>query len=239
MRKIVSVRFFAVVLVLAAAVSTAPFIVMPAGAAQEALTLDGVLRQLDRAAGSFRSLSADLERTKVTVVVNDKSTETGQIQVRHDGKMRIEFTAPDPETILRDGDRLYLYKPKIGQVEEYDLGKHRSLVDQFLLLGFGTSGQDLKQSYDISLGGEETLGGVKVVRLELTPRTNDVRNEISKIELWIDESNWLPAQQQFYETGTGDYFIVRYTHIVRNPNLADSLFKPHWPGGTTKVKPQS
>ncbi|MGC1168726.1 MAG: hypothetical protein WA886_07470, partial [Candidatus Acidiferrales bacterium] len=43
------------------------------------LNLDGVLRSLDRDAKNFRSLSADVERTKVTVVVNDKSTETGSI----------------------------------------------------------------------------------------------------------------------------------------------------------------
>lgn len=219
-----------------------PLLISTAGiptSQQASLTLENVLKQMDAQAADFHSLTADLDRTKVTVVVNDKSTESGRILVRRDDKMRIELTAPDPQTILRDGDHLFIYKPKIKQVEEYDLGKHRSLVDQFLLLGFGTSGQDLKKSYDVTLGGEETLGGAKVVRLELNPRSEDVRNEITKIELWIDEGNWLPAQQQFYETGTGDYFIVRYTHMVRNGNLNDSVFKPHWPGGTNKVKPQS
>ena len=37
--------------------------------------------------------------------------------------------------------------------------------------------------------------------------------QISKIELWIDEGTWLPAQQQFFETGSGDYFIIRYTNV--------------------------
>ena len=89
---------------------------------------------------SFHSLTADLERTKVTVVVNDKSTQSGKISVRSDGKMRIELTQPDPQTILRDGDNFYIYNPKIHRVEEYNLGKKKSVVDQFLLLGFGTSG---------------------------------------------------------------------------------------------------
>ena len=63
-------------------------------------TVDSLLKQLDTQAGSFRSLTADLERTKVTVVVNDRSTQSGQIFVRSDGKMRIEITQPDPQTIL-------------------------------------------------------------------------------------------------------------------------------------------
>src|SRR5947209_5552183 len=179
-------------------------------------TLENVLKQLDTQAVEFHSLTADLERTKVTVVVNDKSTESGKIFVRRDDKMRIELTQPDPRTILRDGDDFYIYNPKIHRVEEYNLGKKKSLVDQFLLLGFGTPGSELKKSYSISLQGEETLDNRTVVLLELLPKSDDVRNQLSKIQLWIDESTWLPAQQKFDETGSGDYFIIRYKNIQRN-----------------------
>jgi outer membrane lipoprotein-sorting protein len=65
-----------------------------------------------------------------------------------------------------------------------------------------------------------------------------VRNQLSKIQLWFDESTWLPAQQKFYETGSGDYFIIQYKNLARNVRIADSEFKPHWPRGTTHVKPQ-
>ena len=201
-------------------------------------TLESVLKQLDTQAGEFHSLTANLERTKVTVVVNDKSTESGQIFVRRDDKMRIDLTQPDPRTILRDGDNFYIYNPKIHRVEEYNLGKKKSLVDQFLLLGFGTSGAELKKGYVVTLQDEESLDNRKVVLLELTPKSDEVRNQLSKIELWIDESTWLPAQQKFYETGSGDYFIIRYKNMVRNVRIADSQFKPHWPHGTTRVKPQ-
>ena len=118
-------------------------------------TLESVLRQLDQEARTFRSLTADMERTKVTVVVNDKSTETGKIFVRRDDKMRIEFNPPDEKTVLRSGNEFSLYNPKIKQVEDYDLGKHRALVDEFLLLGFGTSGADLQKGYLVTLIDEE------------------------------------------------------------------------------------
>ena len=201
-------------------------------------TLESVLKHLDTQAGDFHSLTADLERTKVTVVVNDKSTESGKVFVRRDDKMRIELTQPDPRTILRDGNDFYIYNPKIHRVEEYNLGKKKSLVDQFLLLGFGTSGTDLKMSYSIALQGEEVLDGQKVLLLELTPKSEDVRNQLSKIQLWFDETTWLPAQQKFYETGSGDYFIIRYKNMSRNVKIDDSQFKPHWPRGVSHIKPQ-
>ena len=148
--------------------------------------------------------------------------------------MRIELTQPDPRTILRDGDNFYIYNPKIHRVEEYNLGKKKSVVDQFLLLGFGTSGSSLKESYTITLQGEETLDNRKVILLELLPKTDEVRKQLSKIQLWLDESTWLPVQQQFFETGSGDYFIIRYRNINRNVRIPDNEFKPHWPHGTTK-----
>jgi len=89
------------------------------------------------------------------------------------------------------------------------------------------------------LMGEDKLDDRKTIRLELTPKSDAVRNQISKIEIWLDESSWLAVQQQLYEAGSGDYSIVRYTKIVRNPPLPDSAFKPRWPKGTQRVKPQN
>jgi outer membrane lipoprotein-sorting protein len=223
---------------LCAAVALLTIAPAPSASQQTGWTLETILKQLDTEAGQFHSLKADLERTKVTVVVNDKSTESGQIFVRRDDKMRIELTQPDPRTILRDGDQFYIYNPKIHRVEEYDLGKRKALVDQFLLLGFGTSGTALRQSYDVNFQREETLDNRKVVLLELTPKSDEVRKQLTKIQLWIDESTWLPAQQRFDETGIGDYFIIRYRNVSRNVKIPDSEFKQHWPHGTTRVKPQ-
>jgi chaperone LolA len=201
-------------------------------------TLESALKQMDAQSADFNSLTADVERTKVTVVVNDKSTESGRIWVRRDDKMRIELTQPDERTILRDGDNFYIYNPKIRRVEQYNLGKKKSVVDQFLLLGFGTSGNSLKESYTITLKGEDTLDGKKAVLLELVPKTDEVKQQLSKIQLWLDETTWLPVQQQFFETGSGDYFIIRYKNMTRNVHIPDTEFKPHWPHGTSKIQPQ-
>jgi len=202
------------------------------------MTIEEVLKQLDHEAKNFRSLTAAMERTKVTVVVNDRSVESGRILIRGDDKMLIELTQPDPRTILRTGDDLYIYNPKLKRVEEYNIGKHRAEAQQFLLLGFGSSGNDLKKGYLVTLLAEEVIDRKKTLLLELTPKNEKVRNQVAKIHLWIDVSSWLPIQQKFFETGSGDYFTVHFTNIVRNPRLSDSQFKPTWPKGTQKVKPQ-
>lgn len=226
---LLAVIMTAVVLANASAMRTAP-------QSREVLTLQTVLDNLNREARDFHSLTATVERTKVTVVVNVKSTETGTIWV-HGDKMRLDLKSPDPRTILRAGDTIFVYTPGLKQVEEYNLGKHRDLVNEFLLLGFGTSGHDLEKGFLPTFIGEPVLDHQKTALLELTPKAVDARNQIARVRLWLDEANWLPVQQEFFETGTDDYFIVRYTNISRNPQIADSRFKPSWPKGTQKIRP--
>lgn len=192
---------------------------------------------MDRSAKEFRSLTADIENVKYTAVVNDKSIETGQIWVRHDQKMRIEFTKPEPRTILRTGDSLFIYNPKIQRVDEYDLGKNRSMVDQYVRLGFGTKSEDLKKSYLVTVIGEEELDHRKTVVVELTPKSDQIRSQISRIDMWIDEASWLPLQQKFYETGSNDYILFHYTNLIENLKIPDSKFKQDWPKGTVREKP--
>ena len=223
-------------LILAAFVSPA-FVSARSGQSHPPVSVESALRQLDAQSKTFHSLSADVERTKVTVVVNDHSTEDGTLSVRGD-KMLLEMKAPNARTILRSGDTLYVYTPGLKRVEEYNLGKNRSLVDQFLLLGFGTSGRELEKDFLVTVLGEPSLDDKKTVELELTPKSQEFRNQISKIQIWFDQSNWLPVQQQFFETGSGDYFVIRYSNIVRNPGFGKSQFEPHWPKGTEKIKPQ-
>lgn len=205
---------------------------------QSTWTQKEVLKQLDQEAKGFRGLTANIERTKVTVVVNDKSVESGRVVIRRDDKMRIELTHPDPRTILRTGDDLFVYNPKLKRAEEYNIGKHRAEAEQFLMLGFGTSGGDLEKNYLVTLQGEELIDKKKTLLLELTPKNDKVRNQIAKINLWIDTATWMPIQQQFLETGSGDYFLVKFTNIVRNPRIPDSTFRQDWPKGTQKIKPQ-
>ncbi len=173
----------------------------------------------------------------MTVVVNDRSTETGSILVRGD-KMLLEMKPPDARTILRTGDNVYVYTPGLKRVEEYNISKNRTLIDQFLTLGLGTSGKDLEKHYLVTLQGEPALDDKKTLELELTPKSEAVRNQFSKIQIWFDESSWLPVQQEFYETGSGDYSIIRYSKIVKNPDIRETVFKPHWPKGTERIKPQ-
>jgi outer membrane lipoprotein-sorting protein len=202
-------------------------------------TTDSVLAMMDKSARDFHTLTADIEHIKYTDVVKDTSAETGKLLVRRDEKMRIEFFKPDRRTILRTGDSLFVFTPKINRVEEYDLGKNREMVDQYVLLGFGTKSDNVRKSYEVSVMGETELDNKKTVQIELTPKSDQMRKQIAKIQMWIDESSWLPIQQKFFESGSEDYLIFHYTNVMKNLKIGDNQFKQDWPKGVTRTKPRS
>ncbi|HKO05534.1 MAG TPA: outer membrane lipoprotein-sorting protein [Candidatus Acidoferrales bacterium] len=210
-----------------------------AGQGHSAVSAEAVMRELDREAKELHSLSADIERTSVTVVVNDRSTESGRIFMRTDGKMRIELTKPDQRTILRNGDKVWHYLPKTKRVEEYDISKYGALADSLLTIGLGSSGSTLKKHYLVTVLGEESLENRKTVQLELVPKDEKFRNQIDRIQLWVDTTSWLAIQQKFFETGAGDYIVINYRNITTNTKMPESDFKPKWPKDVKVVKPQS
>jgi outer membrane lipoprotein-sorting protein len=210
-----------------------------AGQARSAMSTDTVMRELDREAKNLHSLTADIERTSVTVVVNDRSTESGRIFMRTDGKMRIELTKPDQRTILRNGDKVWHYLPKTKRVEEYDISKYGALADSLLTIGLGSSGSSLRKHYLVTVLGEESVESRKTVQLELVPKDEKFRNQIDRIQLWVDTTTWLAIQQKFFETGSGDYIVINYRNISTNTKMPENDFKPRWPKDVKVVKPQS
>jgi outer membrane lipoprotein-sorting protein len=200
-----------------------------------------VLSKVDEAAAGFRSVSADIRQVYHVAVINDDNVDTGVMRLKRprprEFKMLIDITAPDAKTVAVGGGTVEVYYPKIKTVQVYDLGKNRGLVDQFLLLGFGSSSKELAGAYNIRNGGAEMIAGQRTTRLELTPKTPEVLQHLSKVDLWLSDATGYPVQQKFHLPG-GDYRMVTYTNVKINPDLADSALKLQVPRGVKREYPQ-
>jgi len=199
--------------------------------------LGEILTRMDEASKNLKTVSANLEYTKVTVVVNDRSTEYGKLYFRNakSPEILLEFDRPEPKTILFKKNKAEMYLPKINQIQEYDLSHHSEIVQQFLLLGFGTESNPLRKAYDVKLVGEEDVNGDTTAVLELTPLKANVAAQIAKVSLWINEESWLPVEQKFFEPG-GDYLETKYTSVVVDRVLPSTVFEIPAAKGAKRVK---
>ncbi|MDQ6704488.1 MAG: outer membrane lipoprotein carrier protein LolA [Acidobacteriota bacterium] len=206
--------------------------------------LDAVLAQMDASAAAFKSMSANIKRISHTAVINEDSVDSGTIKLkrsrkgaRSDTRMIVDLTAPDRKTVALEGDTFQIYLPKIKTVQEYDLGKKRDLLDQFLLLGFGTPGRELSRAYDTTFAGAETVEGHKAGHLQLIPKSPEVLKQLKKVDLWISDDTGYPLQQKFTQP-SGDYTLVTFSDLKANPNVPDSVLKLQLPKGVKREYPQ-
>ena len=206
----------------------------PAGEADE------VLDRIDKAGATFRGMSAKVRRVSHTAVINEDNVDSGTMLLKRphprDMRMLVDLTEPDQKTVAFQGRKLEVYYPKIQTVQEFDVGKSRELLDQFFLVGFGTTRAELANAYNIRPLGAEAVGGHKAERLELVPKSKEVLQHLLKFELWISDTGY-PVQQKFYLPG-GDYMLVTYSDMKINPDLPDSALKLHTPKDVKREYPQ-
>ncbi len=189
--------------------------------------LEKVLDEMDKAAAGFKTAQANFVWDQYTKVVNDHDNQKGTIYFRRDPKgvqMAADITEPGKKYVLYTGNTVRVYQPGIDQVNKYDVGKNKSDIESFMVLGFGGRGHDLLKSFDVKYDGTEKIGNVDAQKLELTPKSQSLRNNFSRIVLWIDPETGMSVQQQLFSPN-GDYRLAKYSNIKRNEKIADTVFK--------------
>lgn len=202
--------------------------------------LADILARMDRAAQEFRALSASMKRIQFTAVINESNDMDGVVRLKRikNGTVGIvDFQHPEQRTVYVNGHNIQIYYPKANTVEIYDSSKYTANIDQFLLLGFGTSSAELQKSYDLKMAGMETIGGVATTRIEMTPKSDELKKLITKIELWIPEGQDTPIREKVTEPSK-NYELITYSDVKVNPSLPDSSFELKLPEKVKKIRPQ-
>jgi len=194
-----------------------------------------VLGRMDKAASDFKSMTAQVNWTTHTEVLNEDDKETGTVTMKKvlPGEVQglVDFTSPDRKTITFEKRKFQEYLPKMKTVQVFDLEKHGEQLDKFLMIGFGTSGMELAKDYDVSMLGTANVSGQPSIHLQLMPKAPDARQYVQKLELWIPEQgDPYPLQEKIFEP-SGDYRRVTYSDLKINPPLQPDALQLKLPPG--------
>ena len=205
------------------------------GRAQSSYTLDQVFAKMDEVSKTFHSVQADIERTHVTVLVNDRDISAGKFYYVRQGKeprVKLELAKPMVQYLLINKGKLQIYAPNLKQVQEASLGEHQGIVEMFMALGFGQSSEDLKKNFTVSVGGEEAVDGKKTTVLELKPKNSST---FKSVRMWMDQQRWISVQIKTTEN-SGDYMSLKFMNIKLNGNISDSVFELKMPKDVHVIK---
>jgi outer membrane lipoprotein-sorting protein len=231
MNRPTAVKFVCWILFLVGAIANAAL-------APEDSSLENVLQKMDEAGGKFRSAQASFTWQQYNKVIDEVAeTQKGKIYFRRSGKdiqMSAEITQPETKVLIFSDGKIQIFQPRIEQVDVYDAGSHREEFESFLVLGFGGGGHDMLKSFDVKYQGEEKLEGVNTSKLDLTPKSEKVRQQFAHILLWIEPGRGVSIQQQLFQA-SGDYRMAKYSEIELNQKVPDSAFKLKTSGKTKTI----
>ena len=189
---------------------------------------DKVLRRLDEAAKDFRSTQADFQFDSVeTDPIHEDDVQKGTVYYeRKAGAFQMaahirEFNGkPAPKVYAYSGGAVRLYEPMVDQLTTLTkAGQYES----WFMLGFGASGKELEEKWDIKYLGPEKIDGVTTQKLEMVAKDANVRKNIPKVTVWMDTDRGVSLQQVF-DQGGGQSRTCHYTNIKVNQRLPGDAF---------------
>jgi len=178
---------------------------------------DVVLKSLEKAGQALKTMKADFVETKVLVLLNDRQETRGDVMLHVPGRLRWNYTSPQPSVMLIKDGSFARYIPKSKQVFR---GEARGEAD--LLVGFGPGAAGLGRKYEVTLVGKEDVGGAPSWVLDLKPRAGE-SGLFSALRLWVDEARSIPVQTRLTEP-TGDYTTIRFDKVEINGRLPPGAF---------------
>lgn len=186
------------------------------------------IEKLNQAARSFHNATADFEfdRTQ-TDPVPDTDVLKGVAYYERKGSdfqmaahIRENNGKPALKTYTFSKGILKLDEPGINQVTTV---QQASKFTDYIMLGFGASGDELAAKWEIKDQGAESVGGVMTEKLELVAKDPTVKKNIPKVTIWMDLSRAVSVKQ-VWDQGQGQSRENTYTNIKVNQALPKDAF---------------
>jgi outer membrane lipoprotein carrier protein len=184
------------------------------------------------AASSLDTLKAFLDQTtsakaRFAQMVLDKNMKqlqqaTGTMQFSRPGKFRWEYDKPYEQTIVGDGEKLWIYDKDLNQVTVRKLDSALGSSPAALLAGSNA----IEKSYTLTnLGNQEGLDW-----LEAVPKTKDTAFERIRLGFSKKGLEAMELHDQF-----GQVTVIKFADVERNLKLSPKIFEFAPPKGADVI----
>jgi outer membrane lipoprotein carrier protein len=190
------------------------------------LSVDQLLTGIEKAySGKGFSAAFDQEATIKAMQITD--TAQGQLFVRRPGKMRWEYTAPEPQIIITDGASLWVYRPLDKQVMT---GTAPAFFGDGKGAGFLSDIRLVRKSFDVGLEKTDMAGEY---RLRLTPKQKTP--DVSAVHLSVSADTFI-ITDVVTVNAYGDETWIKLKDYRFDQSFENEVFAFDIPPGTDVLK---
>ncbi len=193
-------------------------------------TVEEVLAGYCRAREATVALETKFTQRKILTLFDEEEIAKGTLYFAHPDRIRWQYSEPDRSTTVINGNWGWSVLHDIKQVQRFRLDG--STTNKVLsIVGFGSCGGSLRESFAISLGD----GGKGGYLLEMTPTDAQIRPYFSRVDILIDRSDYLPRKIEMHER-SGDLLVFEFENLDRESIPDSTLFEFALPEGFELVE---
>ena len=192
--------------------------------ASAVLAQDGdAVARVDAYLASVRTLSADFSQTVRGRDGNVADRASGRLSLSRPDRFRWDYQKPYVQTIVADGEKLWLYDSDLDQVTVRPLEQGLGSTPAMLLSGSGKVG-DAFASDGVQAQGDWTW-------CRLRPKQDG--SDFEQVSLAFDKRGELAAME--LRDKLGQSTVIEFGSVRRNPQLDASLFRFQPPPGADVI----
>jgi outer membrane lipoprotein carrier protein len=196
--------------------------ILPAtGSCGDDAVIDAIVAGVE-ARYNVAGFTADFEQESILKAMQVTDTASGRLMIRQPGKMRWEYVTPEPQTIITDGNDLWVHRPEENQVL---VGKAPALFGEGKGAGFLSNIKMVRKSFQVTLEPEESAARY---RLRLVP--NKATVDLTAVNLKIDKQTFDLVEIATFNV-YGDETRIQLKNIDFGAPPAESLFRFEVPAG--------
>jgi chaperone LolA len=189
--------------------------------------LKDALSRLQKRNDDTRTMQADFRQVVESKTLAGTLETKGKVSFEKPNRMRWDYDPPDPQTIVGDGETLWIYQPDLKQVIKAPLSQaFRSSTPISFLAGLGRVDRD----FDATLARNESEQWV----LKLVPKQHD--SGVGTLELGVRKADGSVAEARITDAA-GTVTRILFSGERRNLALEPDLFRFAPPPGVDVVKP--
>jgi outer membrane lipoprotein carrier protein len=192
------------------------------------LELKDVIDRVQKRYDGAKDFRARFNQTLTNAAFARKSSSSGEVLLKKPGRMRWNYTQPEPKMYLADGNTLWLFEPEDKQAFKQDLKSSQLPAALAFLTGQGK----LTTEFEVAFAPKTPYGTPRDYVLSLSPKTPQAQ---VKSILFVVEPATFNVRESVITDAQGNVNDLLFSDIRVNTAVPDATFRWSPPPGVRLI----
>ena len=187
-----------------------------------------IAERLQQEYESTSSMVADFKQTARVAMSSRVKHGAGRLVILKPGKIRWDYTSPDQQVLVADGQKVSMYFSQSEQMIVQTVGQY---LDSDVTYSFFAGTGNILKDFNIFPPDREATGNELAIRL--VPKVD--HPQVDYLHIWVDATTFLIKRLEIVDQ-FGSVTDLVFTNIVYNQVIAPEIFSFTPPAGTEIIE---